>query len=1043
MPAPRERSSRRRRHLTILFSDLCGSVRLSSMLEAEVFADLVRAVWTVHERRVTSLGGRIFDLHGDGILAGFGHPSPAEDDARRALDAALSLHAATDEIAAMAPGVPAELVRLHIGVHSGLVLVDEGPGGAGLSLFGQPVNVAARLSDLAEAGETLVSEAALGPVRRFYDCSPPTALRLQGVAEPIPCVLVGGRRRPALDREPKYRGSIRRLVGRQAEMAELRECLSPAGLRRGAAAAVLGEAGAGKSRLLEERLAELAAPPAPETPDAPGDSPAPGLADGRPAAPRADAPPDIHRGVCERFLGAEPFQPFVQMLRRLGPEAVEGAPATERAALDRLLAPGAAASAEALGIDTMSAALVGVFARRAARAPQLLCIDDLHWADAGARRVLADLLRARPRGVSVLAATRGEGEDAGRGLDAAAAGGSGDGVDGWRFDRLIRLGPIGEAACREAVGLLKPGLSGFESALCCEVSGGNPLFLEEVCHALSDVASDPRAALDWRLDAWLEQTIETRLHALPERLQTVVHACAAVGPTAPRALVDAVLDPPPAEAELEALAHSDLLYPSGGDGALTFKHGIARDVIYRTIGLEDRRALHARIAAALERGAGAGPEGPSIELLAHHAWRAGDLRAAAEHAEKAGDKAAAASALDRAGAQFSVALDALEQLPQDAGVRASRVSVACRLAFASVFDPSAEAIARVERARAAAEAAGDRRGAARIDYWAGYLLYAAGDGRRAVARLGAAAKAARQIEDANLAVQAAACLGNCHVAAGRHDAAEAVLGPTLAAMRPHLALELVRVGYAYALASRAASLADRGDYAAADAAFEEALETVRGLDHEVEGSVLLLWNAAALQQGRWEAAAERIARARAVAERVRSLYLALRGRAAEAYAGSLTDPGPGSLAALLGATERLEARGMRLWSSLSYGWLAEAAVARGDLVLARRAAAQALARARADDRLGEIIARRALAPALAAAGDARGARRRLAAAFAAAEARGSRPELALCRLAEGRVALELGERDAARAGLERAGEALEALDMAGRAAGIPDLLARL
>ena len=264
MQAPSERSSRRRRHLTILFSDLCGSVHLSSVLEAEVFADLVRAVWAVHERTVTALGGRIFDIHGDGILAGFGHPSPSEDDARRALDAALSLHAGVAEVAAMA-GVPPETVRFHIGVHSGQVLVDDGPGAAGLSLFGQPVNVAARLSDIAEAGETLVSEAALGPVRRFYDCSAPTPLKLQGVAAPISCLLVRGRRRPALEREPKYRGSIRRLVGREAEMATLREVFSPAGLRRGAAAAVLGEAGAGKSRLLDERLAELAAAPPPRS----------------------------------------------------------------------------------------------------------------------------------------------------------------------------------------------------------------------------------------------------------------------------------------------------------------------------------------------------------------------------------------------------------------------------------------------------------------------------------------------------------------------------------------------------------------------------------------------------------------------------------------------------------------------------------------------------------------------------------------------------------------------------------------------------------
>jgi class 3 adenylate cyclase len=152
-----------RRHVAVLFSDLCGSLQLSEAMDAEDFAALLEALRSLARRIIGERGGLVARLQGDGLLAVFGYPEVREDDARRAAGAALALHEAVKAMSAV--GMPQTLYPLHMhsGLHSGLTFVGAGDLERGrVEVSGDVPNTAARLAALARADQLLASEDCLG-----------------------------------------------------------------------------------------------------------------------------------------------------------------------------------------------------------------------------------------------------------------------------------------------------------------------------------------------------------------------------------------------------------------------------------------------------------------------------------------------------------------------------------------------------------------------------------------------------------------------------------------------------------------------------------------------------------------------------------------------------------------------------------------------------------------------------------------------------------------------------------------------------------------
>ncbi|MCW5636244.1 MAG: adenylate/guanylate cyclase domain-containing protein, partial [Rubrivivax sp.] len=224
--APAAGAAPARHRLSVLFCDLCDSTALSGSLEAEDYAALLSALRRIYDEAVTRHGGTVVRILGDGLLAVFGYPVPSEGDGRRAVLAALQMHEAVKHIAPLPgalgahgrPGEGPQGLRLHSGIHAGLVLVQGGDHVVGrLELMGMVPNIAARLSAEAGPDELLVSDETLGPARALFRTDAARRVRVQGHEQAIDCWTVAARAdAPAPAAAPRGRAARPAGVGRAA-----------------------------------------------------------------------------------------------------------------------------------------------------------------------------------------------------------------------------------------------------------------------------------------------------------------------------------------------------------------------------------------------------------------------------------------------------------------------------------------------------------------------------------------------------------------------------------------------------------------------------------------------------------------------------------------------------------------------------------------------------------------------------------------------------------------------------------------------------------
>jgi len=964
-----------RRLLTLLFVDLSGSTAMAEWMEAEHYAAMLGTLRVLYERIVPHHGGAIARIQGDGMLAVFGHPEVREDDGRRATEAALELHAAVRGLLPPGPR-PADFagLRLHSGIHAGIVLVNAGDEMRGrFELLGNAPNIAARLSEAARADEILASEESLGLQSQFFETSARFTLQLRGRATPLAAYRVHGRSDVGRRFDASVRRGLAPFVGRGAELAVLDAALARAHAGQTLWLGVRAGAGVGKTRLTEEFL--------------------------RHASDQAEQTCHVHRGYCESYLSAEPLQPFLQMLRALEP--LGDAPPELFAAQHS--PPGQRADA-----------LLALLLALARRAPQLVFIDDLQWADDASLRLLHRLrATAQAQGLPLLLLT------ASRPLPGVAA------LTGANDDHaeLIELPPLTETEAARAVRQLLPQIDPFIAAEVQRHAGGNPLFIEELCHAAAEAG---RLAAGVSSAAWLAALVESRFDRLPPEQARLVRVAAVIGNVVPVWLLEALTGCGERHPAVHALAAQDFIFPDQQPGHLRFKHGITRDVVYEAAGLHERQALHRRISAELA--ARGGTAAVLHEQLAYHAAAANDWPAAAQHAEAAGDQALATSALDRAKKQYRAALAALEFLPDDAARQRRWVGIAQRLGMACVFDASQDDLRVLRHAARLAQADGDAGLVARTGYWLAYVGYALGEARESLRHAQAAVATAQRCGDHALLAQLPGTVGQLQAAAADYASALPMLGLAIERQRGRAGKSAAnRIGLSYSLCCRAYVLGDQGHFAQAHEVFAEALAPFDGSGHAVEASIQGWRAAVLLWQGRWAEARAAAAAAHRVGAQVRSMFTCAMGHAAGAYGAWMQQQDPAARQHILDATAWLAPRGGGLYSSFNHGWLADILATQGDAGAARHHVALALLRGRRQDWIGGAMAYRAAARLAARMGDAARARRYLALARRAGERRHSAHEAAVTALLEAELRLDEGWQ----AALAQARSAFERMGMTG------------
>jgi class 3 adenylate cyclase/tetratricopeptide (TPR) repeat protein len=1012
----------RRQYVTVLFADLCDYTSLNETADPEDADDLRRQIERLATLVIGKHGGAVSQIYGDGVLAVFGLPTPQEDDARRAIEAAIELHEATRSVR-WNPSATAEFeVRMHSGVHAGLVFARQGDALHGkYELIGDTVNTAARLCSAAARDQILVSGVALRGIEAFFATEPALELALKGKRAKVTVHRVTGRSDVRTRFEARSRRGLTAFVGREAALDHLVFLLAESVGGRGRVVVVSGTPGIGKSRLLEQFATQA-----------------------------ANSGVRVLRGSCEGYGEMAPLEPFLQVLRcffGIRPTTrVEDAERIIDNQLESLggqvkrhlptflqllsLRPSTVENALAAVELLVERALTELVHAMSRGSPLILTLDDWQWADDISRKVLGCIVREfEDRPICVVVGTR----------------------DSERPDPIlgrtsvIRLAPFSEDESAVVIRALRPRALDLGVARAIHRrSGGNPLFLEELCRSLPDDACGDEHALEHGgVPTTIQGVIHARVASLPSAQAHALRVASVIGTEFTLSQLSEVLQDGDPDTALEGLCCADLIYAREPHDTFRFKHGIARDVIYESVRIAERRAIHRTIAGAIERSIATDSLADQSEALAYHCRGAGDHDRAAHYAELAGKKATAASALDRARFQYAAALAALDKSAPSVELKRRWVAISTKWAGPCIYSPARSQLASLERAAAYAKELGDTAAEAQVEYALGWIRYVLGDYVEPVAHCRRALALAEAAGNEKFVVQLWANLGQSHAAAGEYPEALAFLTRSIEGKRarsPTSRHQVVAQGSvmrlvagaasAYTLGCRASVHADLGDFQSADDDLAEALATVNDTGHAVEGSVRALQAMVEIYRGRWGPCAEAAARSRTIAQRVDSAYVFATSSAFEAYAHWMMEGTRDALERLRHAVDWLEARDVGLFISFSYGCLADALVTAGDLESGRNVAMRALARARRHDPLGETMAYRALAQLHAASGHHTEVEDCLRKALRAAEARHCTRDAAVTRLLAADLELRSGAIDASVA-REGAGSALDDFERMG------------
>ncbi len=579
-----------RRLVTVLFADVVGSTALGEALDPEDVRAILARLFGVATDAVERHGGRIEKFIGDAIMAVFGVPIAHDDDAARALSAAIDLRDRVRADPFLATRVP-----LRLGVNSGEVIASR-EADARVLVTGDPVNTASRLQTSADQWAILVGERTVRAAGERFQFGPVVGVEAKGKAVPIAARELLG----VTSTRPPRRAT--RIVGREADLDQLelvaRRTFAE---RRPYLVNIVAPAGVGKSRLLEEFLGRLAA--------------------------------DVRVAVaqCLPYGQRLTYWPMRAILLSIVGLDDDSSPEDVRAAIGSWLREAnepepdrmAELLAATVGAAEMDGDRIAVFAawRRLVelageRAPQVIVIEDLHWSSDSLLDLIESMLQPRADvPLLMLALARPEL------LDRRPGWGGGR-----RNSVSIALEPLPSRAVAELVAdLLADPAPEIVDAVVARAEG-NPFYAGEIVRSLADrLGPVPDAAAVPGAIAALPDTVHAtvlaRIDALAPGARRVVQLGSVLGRSfEPRAIpsVDATLDAAMVDAAIDDLLDRDLVRLAPPFG-VTFRHILIREVAYNTLPRVERARIHAAAGMWLEGQANAtGRADELAELVAFH-----------------------------------------------------------------------------------------------------------------------------------------------------------------------------------------------------------------------------------------------------------------------------------------------------------------------------------------------------------------------------------------------------------------------------------------
>jgi class 3 adenylate cyclase/predicted ATPase len=631
-----------RRQLTVMFCDLVDSTKLSSQLDPEEYRDVVRAYQGVCSEVITRFDGHIAQLLGDGLLVYFGYPLAHEDDAQRAVRAGLGMLAAMGDLNSrlqqQAQGIQ---LAIRVGIHTGLVVVGDmgGQGRQEQLALGEVPNIASRIEGLAVPNTVAISDATYRLVQGYFACQDLGAQALRGVTESMRLYQVLRESGATSRLDVAQPRGLTPLVGRESEVTLLRERWEQAKDRHGQVVLLTGDAGIGKSRLVQTLKDHVANEPhtrwecrSAEYSQNTALFPVTDLFH-RLLQFQAEDTPDEKLRKLEQALSQYRL-PLEESVSLFAPLLSLSLPESRYAPLN--------VSPQRQRQKTLES-LVAILLELAEQQPGLFILEDLHWTDPTTLEWLNLLIDQTPTAsMLVLLTCRPHFQPA------------------WHHRSYlteITVNRLSPTQVEQIVAGMTDGKT-FPAGVLQQIitkTDGVPLFVEEVTKAILESGHLNEVDGHYELVGSLSTltipaTLQDSLMARLDRLVTakgIAQLAAVIGRQFAYPLLQAVsqVDEATLQRELRRLVEAELVYQRGVPPQATyvFKHALILDAAYESLLKSTRQHYHQRIAQVLETQFPETTEGQP-ELLAHHCTEAGLIEQAVGYWQKAGQSAVQRSA---------------------------------------------------------------------------------------------------------------------------------------------------------------------------------------------------------------------------------------------------------------------------------------------------------------------------------------------------------------------------------------------------------------
>ena len=654
-----------RRQLTVVFSDIVGSTELSAQLDPEDWHGIISQYHQTAASVVKRFGGHVAQYLGDGVLILFGYPKAHENDAEQAVRAGLEL---IEKIKSLNDSFEAQFgkrISVRVGIHTGEVMVRQEGGDSG-NIFGETPNIASRIQSMSDADTVCISAATQRLVAGFFIVEDLGPHILKGAQEPMQLYRVERSSGVRSRLHAAAMASLTPFVGREKERNLLMNRWMQVQKGRGQLVMITGEAGIGKSRLLQQYKEDLggiphtwvegeSSPYEQDTPFAPTLDLIENAFQWTAETPTEKKLEDLERSFS--LVGVDPAQSVPLMAALLGFTIPPGkyppillSPEQQRLHL----------------LQTLVDWVIGT----ARLQPTVLVIEDLHYADPSTLEefvMLGEQIENAPVMLLFTARPRFEPPWPTR-----------------SFHTLIPLNRLDAESVREMIGNLLGRLIPAETLVSLvDRADGNPLFAEELSQTMA--GSRAIASLAQQIPSTLQDLLMARLDYLGS-IKEIAQIGSVLGRAFSYSLLSAIAGQPENDLQkaLAQLTESGLVFSekSASDTTYTFKHALVQEAAYGSLLKSRRRELHRVVAKALDE------KFPELakqrpELIAHHLTEAGEIEKAIDAWQTAGEFAMARAALAEANQHYNKALRMLKTLPDTAD--RSQMELPIQMALGSIL----------------------------------------------------------------------------------------------------------------------------------------------------------------------------------------------------------------------------------------------------------------------------------------------------------------------------------------------------------------------